>query len=137
MDHNNPYLKLGPFKLELRHKNPEIAEVHDFASPTEVKRIRDDARGNMRATPFVTGTTENSYSKLRTSKVMYMNELLVPIAMVLSKKVSLVTRYKMKEEKYASENFQVMNYGIGGRISGHLDSVGKPIYTYTSFEHTE
>ena len=78
----------------------------------------------MRATPYVTGKTENSYSKLRTSKVMYMNELLVPIAMTLSKKVTLVTKYRMKEETYASENFQVMNYGIGGRISGHLDSVG-------------
>ena len=70
------------------------------------------------------GEKENSYSKLRTSKVMYMNEKLVPMAMTLSKKITLATRYHMKKEKYASENFQVMNYGIGGRISGHLDSTG-------------
>ena len=31
----------------------------------------------------------------------------------------------LKEEKYASENFQVMNYGIGGKITCHLDSSGK------------
>ena len=55
---------------------------------------------------------------------MYMNERLVPMAMTLSKKITLATRYHMKKEKYASENFQVMNYGIGGRISGHLDSTG-------------
>ena len=67
---------------------------------------------------------EESYSKLRTSKVMYMNELLVPEAMRLSKKVEQVTRFKLKDDKYGSENFQVMNYGIGGRISTHLDSVG-------------
>ena len=53
-----------------------------------------------------------------------MNELLVPEAMRLSKKVEQVTRFKLKDDKYGSENFQVMNYGIGGRISTHLDSVG-------------
>ena len=58
---------------------------------------------------------------------MYMNELLVPEAMELSRKVSQITRYRLKEEIYASENFQIMNYGIGGRISTHLDSSGKLI----------
>ena len=79
---------------------------------------------SIKSTPYVMGEKENSYSKLRTSKVMYMNERLVPMAMTLSKKITLATRYHMKKEKYASENFQVMNYGIGGRISGHLDSTG-------------
>ena len=27
LHHHNPYLKLGPFKFELRHVHPEIAEV--------------------------------------------------------------------------------------------------------------
>ena len=42
-----------------------------------------------------------------------------------SRKVTQITRYRMKEEQFASENYQIMNYGIGGRISMHLDSVGK------------
>ena len=53
-----------------------------------------------------------------------MNEQLVPEAMRLSKKVEQVTRFKLKDDKYGSENFQVMNYRVGGRISTHLDSVG-------------
>ena len=57
---------------------------------------------------------------------MYMNEKLVPMAMILSKKITLATRYKMKEEKYASENFQVMNYGMGGLISVHADCGTNP-----------
>ena len=43
----------------------------------------------------------------------------------LPRKVTQITRYRMKEEQFASENYQIMNYGIGGRISMHLDSVGK------------
>ena len=113
------------------HKNPEIAIIHGFASPNEVGRIIDGARGHMKSTPYTEGTKDNSYSKLRTSKVMYMNEKIVPMAMTLSKKIDLATRYKMKEDKYGSENFQIMNYGIGGRISGHLDSTGRK-YSFLS-----
>ena len=125
LNQNNPYLMLGPFKFEFMHKNPEIAVIHDFASSKEAKLIRDGAKGHMKSTPYTIGKNDQSYSKLRTSKVMYMNEKLVPMAMTLSKKISYATRYLMKEDIYASENFQVMNYGIGGRISGHLDSNGK------------
>ena len=55
---------------------------------------------------------------------MYMNENLVPEAMVLSRKIEFVTKLKLSHEQYASENFQIMNYGIGGKISGHVDSPG-------------
>ena len=120
---NNPYLKIGPFKFEPFHENPEIAVIHDFISETELNRIKTGARGQMKSTPYVLGKNEATYSKLRTSKVMYMNEKLVPMAMDISKKITLSTRFKMKEEQFASENFQVMNYGIGGRISGNLKVV--------------
>ena len=78
----------------------------------------------MKSTPFLVKKMENSYTTLRTSKVMYMNEKLVPMAMDFSKKVSQITRCRMKEEKYASENYQIMNYGIGGKIAMHLDTAG-------------
>lgn len=53
-----------------------------------------------------------------------MNELLEPTAMGISKKIEWATRFRLSQETYASENFQIMNYGIGGKISGHLDSTG-------------
>ena len=121
---NNPYLKLAPFKLEVQHHKPEIAIIHDFASSNELKIVKEAAKGHMKSTPYVTGGKEDAYSKLRTSKVMYMNEKLAPEISSLSQKIEQATRYKMKSEIYASENFQVMNYGMGGRISGHLDSQG-------------
>ena len=44
----DPYLKLGPFKLELMHTNPEIAVIHNFATPNELQKIKDGARGHMK-----------------------------------------------------------------------------------------
>ena len=81
----------------------------------------------MKSTPFRDGTSnkEVSYSKLRTSKVMYINEKLVPFMQPISKRITLATKFKMKEDKHATENFQIMNYGMGGRIEAHLDTLGK------------
>ena len=113
LHHNNPYLKLSPFKYEIHHQNPEIGVVHDFASAKELEVIKRNARGHMKSTPYVTGEVENAYSKLRTSKVTYMNEKIVKFIQPLSKRIGQVTKFRLKQEQYASENFQVMNYGIG------------------------
>jgi hypothetical protein len=32
VDHNDPYLKIGPFKYELKHANPEIGLFHDLVT---------------------------------------------------------------------------------------------------------
>ena len=122
--HNNPYLQLGPFKFELKHQNPEVALIHDLVSSMDIQKIQDLARGKMKSTPYLTEENIKQFSKDRTSKVMYMNENLVPQAMVLSQKIELATRFTLSNEIFASENFQIMNYGIGGKISAHTDSIG-------------
>ena len=113
LNHENPYLKLGPFKFEPKLQNPEIAIIHDMIGPEEMKRVKNLAKGKMKSTPYTVGGSETAFSKGRTSKVMYMNEKLVPEAMAMSKKIEWATRFKLKNEKFASENFQIMNYGIG------------------------
>ena len=123
LHHDNPYLKIGPFKLELKFQDPEIGLLHDFISLNECACIQKLARGRMMSSPYnYKGDVE--FSKDRTSKVMYMNELLVPEAMSISKKIELATHFQLKHELYASENYQVMNYGIGGKISSHIDTTG-------------
>ena len=118
LHHNHPYLKLGPFKFEVQHKEPEIAIIHEFASFKETKSIQDHARGQTKPTPY----GDSNFSKHRTSKVMYMNENLEPAALTLSKKIKLATHFRLYKEMYASENYQIMNYGIGGKITQHTDS---------------
>ena len=121
--------------MEYYHKFPEIVYIHDLASKSEVNKIKNLARGHMHTTPFLVNDPDKKqspkvekFSRRRTSKVMYMNEQLVPEASDLSRKISQITRFRLKEEKYASENFQIMNYGIGGKITSHLDSSGKLIF---------
>ena len=35
--HYNPFLKMGPFKFEAKHQNPEIGFFHDFVSTIEIE----------------------------------------------------------------------------------------------------
>ena len=137
LHHSNPYLKMGPFKFEQKHYNPEIALLHDFVSVRESDNVKKLTKGNLITTPYITRGGENEFSKERTSKVMYLNELLVPEAMSVSKKIELATRFRLKHEHYASENYQVMNYGLGGKISPHVDSIGRNFGSnYTSRTET-
>ena len=122
--HGNSYLKLGPFKVEFLHKTPEIGIIHDFASSKEVDDIIYEAKGKTKSTPYFENGIGKGFSKQRTSKVMYMNELLVPEAEKISKKIEHATKTLLKSDQYASENFQVMNYGIGGKITCHTDTLG-------------
>lgn len=51
--------------------------------------------------------------------------MFTPQAMAISKRIEIVTRFKLYQDMFSSENYQVMNYGIGGKISPHIDSIGQ------------
>ena len=51
--HNQPYLKLGPFALEQKHQDPEIALLHDFISLEESENVKKLARGKLITTPYM------------------------------------------------------------------------------------
>ena len=81
------------------------------------------ASGKMRSTPLLVKEKVSSFTKLRTSKVMYMNEMKYPVANNLSQRLNLALKLNVTS-KFGSENYQVMNYGLGGTIITHLDSTG-------------
>lgn len=118
----NNFLKLGPFKLEAKHYSPQIAIIHDLVSKNICERLISKAQGRMRPTPYSINGKRKEFSTLRTSKVVYLNEKHEQGALHVSKTIEYVTRMKLSHERFASENFQVMNYGIGGKIAPHMDS---------------
>jgi hypothetical protein len=55
---------------------------------------------------------------------LYLSDHREEIARKVSDKIQLAMRFNLYNEQFASENYQTMNYGIGGTISGHVDSMG-------------
>ena len=78
----------------------------------------------MRSTPLRLTAKISTYTEYRTSKVMYMNEEIYPTANSFSKRLNLALKFNLTS-RFGSENYQVMNYGMGGAIVTHLDSLGK------------
>ena len=108
----------------MKNIDPEVALIHDFASMNETENIKNLSKGKMKSTPFNDSGKTEDFSKSRTSKVKYMNERYVPEAKAMSIKIQQITKLNLYNEQFASENFQIMNYGIGGKITGHVDSSG-------------
>ena len=52
LHHKNPYLRIGPFKFEEKHKDPEVGLLHDFVSLNETSQIKIKAAGKMKSTPY-------------------------------------------------------------------------------------
>ena len=117
-------MRLGPLKYEKLNRGPEVGFFHDLVTKGQVDGVIKAAQGKTKSTPYSVGSNNKAFSKFRTSKVMYQNEHLYDVAMNLSQSVANATRFNLFQEKYASENYQVMNYGIGGTINAHFDSLG-------------
>ena len=131
LDRGDVFTRLGPFKVEMKHHRPEVVVIHDFISKKECQIIRDRAKGRMSSTPFTFTEKDKArteaYSSFRTSKVMYMSELKGRQDHLINKvsdRISSVTGFDIYSQRFASENYQVMNYGIGGFIKGHADTIG-------------
>ena len=117
---SNPYLRLGPFKLE--HLNTEgnyVAQVHEIISDLEMNWMMEKAQSNLKATPYTVNNIQQESSNLRSSKVHYESERTLEQIKRISKRLELATGFKVfqEEQPYTAENYQVMSYGLGGKIS--------------------
>ena len=56
LHHNNPFLKTGPFKYECLNMQPEVGFVHDIVSVNQTSKMKNEAKKNMRSTPFGSGS---------------------------------------------------------------------------------
>ena len=60
-------------------------------------------------------------TRRRSSKVVYQSESVRPGLERTSSIIKFATKFVLTGEKMASENYQVMNYGMGGTIKVHTD----------------
>ena len=102
---------------------PEMMVIHNFANENECFKVVEQAKGKLAATPLYTKSAK-SVTNARTSKMLYLNENIHPEVKTFADRIQLITKFKLYGEKFASENFKVMNYGLGGKVQGHWDASG-------------
>ena len=70
MHHENPFLKIGPFKYERLHANFEIGIIHELITVDESVTIRKLSKGKMKSTPYIkTSNKETLYSKVNSKSL--------------------------------------------------------------------
>ena len=128
LTHDDPYLLLAPFKYEEVKAEPWVGIILDLAYPGEIQMVKDEARGNLVTTTLVDFNNEgadDTYTNRRTSKVTYRSEKSMPSPLAKwTKRIELSTQLDLTSSRMSSENYQIMNYGLGGAILTHRDSTG-------------
>jgi hypothetical protein len=139
----DPYLRLGPFLLEHRNKAGNYiaqvetkmfakleqiyVQIHDLMSDAEMDSIKAKTSGKMKATPYSIGGKQVAFSYDRTSKVHYLSERMDDDMVHLTRRLELAMGYTIYTPgfRFTAENYQIMNYGLGGKISLHKDADSK------------
>ena len=67
--YNDPYLRLGPFNLEILNTEPFIGAFHSILSEKETDSIIEKSKGRLKPTPYHIDGELLKYSARRTSKV--------------------------------------------------------------------
>jgi len=120
--HNSdPYLLVGPFKLEHLNLDPPVGIFRDFYSERECDSILKRGQGNIKSTPFQIGRETSFYTSQRVSKRLHLNEQQFQQGLESSKRIGLATKWTVHTEKGASDDYNIINYGIGGQIEIHVD----------------
>ena len=117
----NPYMRLGPFKYEPLSRDPHVGVFRDFMSPSECDQVKNRARGRLKSTPFQEGGRTKYYTTQRVSKRIHIREDQMDVAKATSRRISLATKWIVDQEKGASDEYNVINYGLGGQIEVHVD----------------
>ena len=67
---NDAFLRLLPFRMETANDEGNyIGVVRGLMSEQEVERMKEKAKGNMKATPYQVGNQDHEFSYKRSSKV--------------------------------------------------------------------
>lgn len=122
--YNNPYLLIGPHKLETLHKEPFIGMIHDVISDLEIAEIETNSRGQLRRS-MVLGPTKDvfTYHKGRTSTSCHLNE-----GRLLDKlHLRMKAMTNLEIVRFPDDYFTVTNYGIGSFYKTHHDFFSKDI----------
>ena len=154
LHHNDPFMKIGPFKMETVSESPFIAIFHDILTKTEMEHMKETSRPNLsrtRAPRFDANIGQwhefkkgGKKAKIVDKTVQHwINDInyLFPMTDVTlpdddkSFEILDPILFKLSKkfelatqlnltDKYSSSEYQVTNYGLAGLCEAHFDPHG-------------
>ena len=134
LHHNRPDLLIGPFKYEPVHDSPHVGMFREFYSNKECNELVDfssQGQDNLKSPEWNSidqdgNTITNYYVSHRISKRQNIEEGDHNMTSTSSKRISQSTQWVVNQRPgVSSEQYHLINYGIGGTIDVHVDYWGK------------
>ncbi|CAC5414767.1 P4HA [Mytilus coruscus] len=115
-----------PIKIEFINKSPRILVIHDIINMDIISHFTAKSLQLSRSKVFnLKGSTINDshvQSEHRTSSTFsYLDDIEYPLVVRLNAFLERLTGLRMNNKQ--AENFQIVNYGIGGEYKPHYDWV--------------
>ena len=152
MHHEDPYLKIGPFKEEQMSVRPYLVIFHDILSESDISELVQESRPKLSwARTFDSDGGAKTSNEIKSGKRRrqihktvqawledvewpsikgpedYVGKnytrMINPTLWKLNAKISLATKLITKTQTSGSV-MQVTNYGIGGLCENHIDPHG-------------
>ena len=154
LHHQNPYLKVGPFKEEMHSVVPYSVVIHDILSETEIDFLKKESTPNlsrMRTHNHTSGSLNRAEIKSGTRRRIIQKTVQAKLSEVEWPLVEDVDKYPYVGKKYLKMNYpilwklnrkislatqlvtdyqnsatpmQVTNYGLAGLCEPHADPIG-------------
>ncbi len=173
LHHNDPFLRLGPFKMELLLYEPFRMIYHDIFSEEEMRWMKEystpklsQARGKSEVNEkfkrntkdpkihriihktiqvwlkdkeyddpvMYTQIGEGRYMQDEFEEDLQKGKVVMPVMRKLGRKIELATSMEVLA-RFASTEFQVTNYGLGGLCETHIDPLGAMEGAYVDAGH--
>lgn len=119
--HNNPFLKIAPFKVEELNLVPPIVRFHEIISDNEIEYMKNQSIPKFIRAGVVDNDADTSASRivsgLRICQHTWLDYRNYSVVATLHQRLADMTGLSM----VPSEILQVANYGIGGHYAAHHD----------------
>ncbi|EDV53037.1 prolyl 4-hydroxylase subunit alpha-1 [Drosophila erecta] len=121
-----PFLRLAPLKTEQIGLKPYVVLYHEVLSAREISMLMGKAAQNMKNTRVQSEKAVNT-NRERTAKGYWLKKESNEMTRRITRRIVDMTGFDLAD----SEDFQVINYGIGGHYSLHFDYFGFASSNYT------
>ncbi|KAK3612446.1 hypothetical protein CHS0354_032055 [Potamilus streckersoni] len=113
-------------KEEVLNYAPRVSLFYEVISDSEIKYLKEAAM-NLLARSYIMGDDgKGALADMRVSQTAWLPESSHPIVDRLGRRIELITGLSTRQYPHAShsEDFQILNYGIGGMYEPHPDWFG-------------
>ncbi|KAH9513594.1 Prolyl 4-hydroxylase, alpha polypeptide [Bulinus truncatus] len=118
-----PYYR---FKEELLSIQPFVSVIYDFVSDRESEHFKFLVKNKLSRAQVFDGKRDGRVSSSRTGQLGWVededSQVVREISMKIEHVTGLETSQILPDGPFYSENFQVVNYGIGGHYDYHTDA---------------